>query len=33
MKIFHALELNKNNKYNNKESAIKRYVKIILGRK
>lgn len=31
MTTFHALELNKNNKCNNKESSIKRDVKIIIG--
>lgn len=31
MTTFHALEINKNNKCNNKESAIKRDVKIIIG--
>lgn len=31
MTTFHDLELNKNNKCNNKESAIKKDVKIVIG--
>lgn len=31
MAMFHAVELNKNNKYNNNELIIKRDVKIMIG--
>lgn len=31
MARFHAVELNKNNKYNNNEHTIKRDVKIMIG--
>ena len=31
MTIFHAVELNKNNKFPSKESGIKRDVKIMIG--